>query len=180
MSIAMATRCCSKSNKWGRPATQERRFVSSVSSNRERQGLAMGEPDAASRFPTRRTILQRLGAMAQAAIATPLSAAVSEPLAPIPLPAQVPVKEDIATVAGTRLSYWDTGGNGPAIVLLHPATGTSRIWSYQQPVFSKAGYRVIAYSKRGYGASDPVPKDNPDRKSTRLNSSHIPLSRMPS
>ena len=128
----------------------------------------MGEHNAASGFPTRRTILQSLAAVAQAAVATPLFAAVSEPLAPIPLPAQAPAKEAIATVAGTRLSYWDTGGSGPAVVLLHPATGTARIWSYQQPVFAKAGYRVIAYSRRGYGASDPVPKDNPGTASGDL------------
>ena len=117
---------------------------------------------------TRRSILQAVAAIVSAAIATPLLAAVSEPLTPIPLPAQVPAKEGVAAVAGTRLSYWDTGGNGQAIVLLHPATGSTRIWSYQQPVFAKAGYRVIAYSRRGYGASDPVPKDNPGTPSGDL------------
>ena len=35
------------------------------------------------------------------------------------------------------------------------------IWGYQQPAFVAAGYRVIAYSRRGYYNSDPVPKDNP-------------------
>src|SRR5882672_1741293 len=85
----------------------------------------------------------------------------SEPLAPIPIPPQAQTKEAIAALPGTRLVYWDTGGNGTAIVLLHPATGSARIWSYQQPVFVKAGYRVIAYSRRGYGGSDPVPKENP-------------------
>jgi pimeloyl-ACP methyl ester carboxylesterase len=96
------------------------------------------------------------------AAATRARAAMSpEPLAPIPIPPQAPAKEGIAALPGTRLAYWDTGGNGNAIVLLHPATGTARIWSYQQPVFAKAGYRVIAYSRRGYGGSDPVPKENP-------------------
>ena len=80
---------------------------------------------------------------------------------PVPMPAQVPVKEGIASVAGTELAYWDTGGTGQPIVLLHPATGTAHIWGYQQPVFVKAGYRVIAYSRRGYDRSLPVPKDNP-------------------
>src|SRR5712675_2050259 len=94
--------------------------------------------------------------------ATRAHAAMSpEPLAPIPIPPQAPAKEGIAVLPGTRLSYWDTGGNGEAILLLHPATGSARIWSYQQPVFVKAGYRVIAYSRRGYGGSDAVPKDNP-------------------
>ena len=87
---------------------------------------------------------------------------------PIPMPAQVPVKEGVAAVAGTELAYWDTGGNGEAIVLLHPATGTARIWGYQQPVFAKAGYRVIAYSRRGYDRSRAVPKENPGTASDDL------------
>jgi pimeloyl-ACP methyl ester carboxylesterase len=76
-------------------------------------------------------------------------------LAPIPIPAQAAAKEGWVELADTRLWYWDTGGNGPAIVLLHPATGSGLIWSYQQPVFAKAGYRVIAYSRRGYYNSAP-------------------------
>jgi len=128
----------------------------------------MGDQDAANRFLARRTILQSVGAVAAAAVTTPLSAAVSELLAPIAIPAQVPAKDGIAAVNGTRLSYWDTGGSGEAIVLLHPATGSAGIWSYQQPVFAKAGYRVIAYSRRGYGASDPVLKNNPGTASGDL------------
>lgn len=85
----------------------------------------------------------------------------ANPTAPLPIPAQVPAKQDIATLPGTRLEYWDTGGSGQPVVLLHPATGSTAIWGYQQPVFARAGYRVIAYSRRGYGKSDPVPKENP-------------------
>jgi pimeloyl-ACP methyl ester carboxylesterase len=96
-----------------------------------------------------------------AAVTRSRAAMSAEPLTPIPVPPQAPAKEGIANLPGTRLSYWDTGGNGEAILLLHPATGSTRIWSYQQPVFVKAGYRVIAYSRRGYGGSDPVPKENP-------------------
>jgi pimeloyl-ACP methyl ester carboxylesterase len=96
------------------------------------------------------------------AAATRARAAMSpEPLTPIPIPPQSPAKDAIAVLPGTRLSYWDTGGNSEAILLLHPATGSARIWGYQQPVFVRAGYRVIAYSRRGYGGSDPVLKDNP-------------------
>jgi pimeloyl-ACP methyl ester carboxylesterase len=80
-------------------------------------------------------------------------------LAPIPIPAQVSAKEGWVEVPDSRLWYWDTGGNGPAIVLLHPATGSGLIWSYQQPAFAKAGYRVIAYSRRGYYNSAPYERD---------------------
>jgi pimeloyl-ACP methyl ester carboxylesterase len=80
---------------------------------------------------------------------------------PVPIPSQVPAKQAVAALPGTHLEYWDTGGTGPAVVLLHPATGSTAIWGYQQPVFARAGYRVIAYARRGYGRSDPVPKDDP-------------------
>ena len=80
---------------------------------------------------------------------------------PIPIPEQVPVKDGQAQIPDTRLWYWDTGGTGVPIVLLHPATGSALIWGYQQPVFAKAGYRVIAYSRRGYYNSAPFDVKNP-------------------
>jgi pimeloyl-ACP methyl ester carboxylesterase len=86
---------------------------------------------------------------------------VSTILKPIPIPAQVPAKEGMAQIQDTRLWYWDTGGNGVPIVLLHPATGSALIWGYQQPVFAKAGYRVIAYLRRGYYNSAPFDSKNP-------------------
>ena len=89
------------------------------------------------------------------------SQTATNPLKPIPLPAQVPAKEGTAQIPDTRLWYWDTGGQGVPIVLLHPATGSALIWGYQQPVFAKAGYRVIAYSRRGYYNSAPYDPKNP-------------------
>ena len=86
---------------------------------------------------------------------------VSTTLKPIPIPAQVLAKEGTAQIQDTRLWYWDTGGNGVPIVLLHPATGSALIWGYQQPAFAKAGYRVIAYSRRGYYNSAPFDSKNP-------------------
>ena len=86
---------------------------------------------------------------------------IADPMKPVPIPAQAPVKEGLADLGDTKLWYWDTGGDGTPIVLLHPASGTSLVWSYQQPVFVKAGYRSVAYSRRGYYKSEPVPKDNP-------------------
>jgi pimeloyl-ACP methyl ester carboxylesterase len=94
---------------------------------------------------------------------------IADPMVPIPLPPQAPAKEGLAALPGTRLWYWDTGGRGQPVVLLHPATGSSQIWGYQQPAFAKASYRVIAYSRRGYYKSDPVPKENPGSASGDLN-----------
>jgi pimeloyl-ACP methyl ester carboxylesterase len=84
-----------------------------------------------------------------------------DPLVPVPIPAQVPAKERVAELTTTRLGFWDTDGNGETIVLLHPASGSALVWLYQQPVFAKVGYRVIAYSRRNYYNSDSAPEDNP-------------------
>jgi pimeloyl-ACP methyl ester carboxylesterase len=84
----------------------------------------------------------------------------TSPITPIPIPVQAPAKEAMAPLPGTQLWYWDTGGSGAPIVLLHPATGSGLIWGYQQPVFAKAGYRVIAYSRRGYINSAPFDRSN--------------------
>jgi pimeloyl-ACP methyl ester carboxylesterase len=100
-------------------------------------------------------------ALALAATLTIGAALAQQPPGAIPLPQPVPAKEALAALPDTRLWYWDTGGDGPAIILLHPATGSGLIWGYQQPVFAKAGYRVIGYSRRAYYGSDPLPKDNP-------------------
>jgi pimeloyl-ACP methyl ester carboxylesterase len=89
------------------------------------------------------------------------AATQSNPLVPIPIPAQVPAKEGMAQLPDTKLWYWDTGGNGTPIVLSHPASGSGLVWGYQQPVFAKAGYRVIGYSRRGYFNSAPYDKAKP-------------------
>lgn len=84
-----------------------------------------------------------------------------DPMVPVPIPEQVAATEGMAELPGTRLGYWDTSGAGEPIVLLHPASGSALIWLYQQPVFAKAGYRVIAYSRRNYYNSDLAPADDP-------------------
>jgi pimeloyl-ACP methyl ester carboxylesterase len=52
---------------------------------------------------------------------------------------------------GVRLFYVDSGGGGVPVILLHSATGTSRVWEHQMPAITAAGYRVIAYDRRGFG-----------------------------
>jgi pimeloyl-ACP methyl ester carboxylesterase len=74
--------------------------------------------------------------------------------------AQAPAaaRETHADLPGVRIWYMDTGGNGVPIVLVHAATGSSRVWEYQLPAFTAGGYRVIVYDRRGYGRSliDPA------------------------
>ena len=70
-----------------------------------------------------------------------------------PLPALRPATMHQVPVPGGSLACWDTGGDGPAVVLLHPGTGSHAVWGYQQPVLAAAGYRVIGYSRRGHMGS---------------------------
>ena len=93
---------------------------------------------------------------------------IADPMVPVPIPIQVPAKEGMAELPGTHLGYWDTGGPGEPIVLLHPASGSALVWLYQQPVFAQAGYRVVAYSRRNYYNSDLAPADNPGTASEDL------------
>src|ERR1700741_1785991 len=109
-----------------------------------------------------------LAALGTGPIETAYSQTVASPMRPIPIPAQAPAKDGVAQIPDTRLWYWDTGGQGVPIVLLHPATGSALIWGYQQPVLAKAGYRVIAYSRRGYYNAAPFDRKNPGSGSEDL------------
>ena len=53
--------------------------------------------------------------------------------------------------------YRDSQGSGVPVVFLHAATGSSQVWEHQFPAFTAAGYRVIAYDRRGYGRSTVNP-----------------------
>lgn len=70
------------------------------------------------------------------------------------LPAETPVHEGYVTVPGARIFYRDTGGSGTPVVLLHAATGSSRVWDFQFSAFAAAGYRVIAFDRRGWGRTE--------------------------
>src|SRR3989475_10541554 len=109
-----------------------------------------------------------LAALGTGPIETAHGQTVANPMRAIPIPAQVPAKDDVAQIPDTRLWYWDTGGQGVPIVLLHPASGSALIWLYQQPVFAKTGYRVIAYARRNYSNADVAPADNPGTASEDL------------
>lgn len=66
------------------------------------------------------------------------------------IPKQAPAAEGVLPLpGGAGLYYWDTGGDGPAVVLSHPGRGSALSWPYQQPAFAAEGFRTIAYSRRG-------------------------------
>src|SRR5262245_47212240 len=76
-----------------------------------------------------------------------------------PGPVETAIHEGFAQLPGARLFYRDTGGSGVPVILLHAATGTSDCWDYQIPAFRAAGYRVIAYDRRGWGRTELDPAE---------------------
>jgi pimeloyl-ACP methyl ester carboxylesterase len=64
--------------------------------------------------------------------------------------------EGYADLPGVRLFYIDTGGTGAPLVLMHAATGSVRAWEHQIPAFTKAGYRVVSFDRRGWGRTEPI------------------------
>ena len=60
-----------------------------------------------------------------------------------------------------QLHVEDTGGSGRPVVLIHgwPLSGES--WIEQVPALHDAGYRIIAYDRRGFGRSEK-PEDGYD------------------
>jgi pimeloyl-ACP methyl ester carboxylesterase len=75
--------------------------------------------------------------------------------------ASASIHESYATLPGVRLFYRDTGGIGTPVVFLHANTGSSRVWEYQIPAFTAAGYRVIAFDRRGWGRTETEPGAQP-------------------
>lgn len=64
-------------------------------------------------------------------------------------------------VPGAKLWVADSGGTGTPLVLLHANTSTVLSWQAQFPAFHAAGYRVIAFDRRGWGQSFADPETGP-------------------
>ncbi len=72
-------------------------------------------------------------------------------------PALLPRFSGYADLPGVRLWYTDSGGSGVPLVLLHANTGNADGWQHNIPGFVEAGYRVIAFDRRGWGRSIAAP-----------------------
>ena len=62
----------------------------------------------------------------------------------------------LTVTSGTEpidLEVQDTGGTGRPVVLIHGWPLTHEAWSEQVPALRDAGYRVVAYDRRGFGSS---------------------------
>ena len=77
------------------------------------------------------------GAAAGATIAPPLAASAAE-----------------AVQHSVRLHIEDSGGSGRPVVLIHGWPLTAQAWEPQVSVLRAAGFRVVAYDRRGFGRSD--------------------------
>lgn len=56
-----------------------------------------------------------------------------------------------------QLYYEDSGGAGRPVVLIHGWPLSTEAWAAQVPALVDAGYRAIAYDRRGFGRSDKAP-----------------------
>ncbi len=61
---------------------------------------------------------------------------------------------DTAPTDPVRLHIEDSGGSGRAVVLIHGWPLSAQAWAPQVPVLKAAGFRVVAYDRRGFGRSD--------------------------
>jgi pimeloyl-ACP methyl ester carboxylesterase len=75
--------------------------------------------------------------------------------------ADAPRAETIVVDSGSAhlaVSIWG-GGDGRAVVALHPGVADRRSWQWCAPMWAAAGCRVVAYDRRGFGdtqyASEP-------------------------
>jgi len=57
------------------------------------------------------------------------------------------------TPDGTRLYYKDWGTGRP-VVFIHGWPLDADMWEYQMPTVTEAGFRTVAYDRRGFGRSD--------------------------
>jgi non-heme chloroperoxidase len=61
---------------------------------------------------------------------------------------------DTAAAHSVLLHIDDSGGGGRPVVLIHGWPLSAQAWEPQVPVLRAAGYRVVAYDRRGFGHSD--------------------------
>ncbi len=86
-----------------------------------------------------------LGATAAALGSAAAGAAASPAAAP---------SADALAAQRVDLYIEDSGGGGRPVVLIHGWPLSSQAWQSQVPALRAAGYRVVAYDRRGFGRSD--------------------------
>lgn len=111
-----------------------------------------------------RSALAGGGAMVGAMAGAGVGAVVGGPLGAVVGGTLGSVAGAVSAVAGTathepdptetvHLHVEDSGGTGRPVVLIHGWPLSSQAWSLQTDALRNAGYRVIAYDRRGFGQS---------------------------
>ncbi len=71
---------------------------------------------------------------------------------------QVAVGPEFVVVQGVRLEMREWAGQGTPILMLHEGLGSVAMWrDFPGRLATATGRRVIAWSRRGYGLSEPLP-----------------------
>ena len=65
------------------------------------------------------------------------------------------IEQDERDQSDRALLVRDSGGTGRPVVLIHGWPLSHESWSANTPALIEAGYRVVAYDRRGFGASQP-------------------------
>jgi len=67
----------------------------------------------------------------------------------------IALEGQFANLGQVSLWYTDIGNKAAkeVVVMLHPNTGTSAVWADQSRALAAAGYRAIAFDRRGWGQS---------------------------
>ena len=60
-------------------------------------------------------------------------------------------------IGGPEIAYEDTGGEGPAVILVHGLGGCAYAWWAQLAALRDAGFRAVARDQRGAGRSSAAP-----------------------
>lgn len=67
-----------------------------------------------------------------------------------------------ADIPAARIWFTDTAGmdddKRTPVIFLHAASGNTDCWVNQEPVFTEAGYRCVAYDRRNWGRSEVTDK----------------------
>lgn len=74
-----------------------------------------------------------------------------------------PAPIDTVVVGDHPVAYYDSGGEGEAVLFVHGLGSNLSFWRQNLPAFEEAGYRVLAVDLPGYGRSgkDDVPSTMP-------------------
>lgn len=104
-------------------------------------GVAMGGPVGVVVGGTLGAIAGALGGAAAGGVGSPVASAA----------ASAAPAEDV------RLHIEDSGGSGRPVVLIHGWPLSAQAWQPQVSALRKAGFRVVAYDRRGFGRSDKPP-----------------------